>query len=65
MLSLIKNSLGIKDQETFPMHDSFHADCTLITTFNATCAEVYTSLTSTIQNFDDPAKGVYATKQAE
>ena len=64
MLSLIKNSLGLKDQETFPVHDSFHADCTVITTFSATCPEVYTSLKNTIQNFDDPAKGTYATKQA-
>ena len=35
----------------------------MITTFEATCPQVYQSLKSTIQDFTDPAHGNYATKQ--
>ena len=44
---------------SFPIHDSFHADCTMVTTFEATCGQVYESLSKTISSFKDPASGAY------
>ena len=69
MLGKLKDiavAIGVNSfqEETFPIHDSFHADCTMITTFQATCPEVFDSIKTTIATFQDQANGTYKTKQA-
>ena len=56
-------SLAGANKSDFPSMDMFHASCKLETTLNYSCDTLFSDLTRTLSNFNDPSKGIYEIKE--